>query len=119
MSDKVVERLMVSDKVVERLMVNAQLLRVEGRIGMANDMEAGADALAASQQRVRELQGRVLHAEQRVRELQGRVLHAETFDSELDDSAYEEWEREAGVKRTWESLTPGQRETWAERGGRR
>jgi len=105
MSDKVVERLMVSDKVVERLMVNAQLLRVEGRIGMANDMEAGADALAASQQRVRELQG--------------RVLHAETFDSELDDSAYEEWEREAGVKRTWESLTPGQRETWAERGGRR
>ena len=40
----------------ERLMVNAQLLWDEGRVGMANDVEAGARALAASQEWVRELE---------------------------------------------------------------
>ena len=43
------------DNTAERLMVNAQLLRDEGRVGMANDIVAGARALAASQEQVREL----------------------------------------------------------------
>ena len=56
-----------SGSMAERLMVNAQLLSDEGRVGMANDIEAGAKALAASQEQVRRAEQRAGLAEMALR----------------------------------------------------
>jgi len=65
--------------------------------------------------RISEIADKVAQLEEKIKQLRGRIEHAELFDGELPNSAYSSDELLNGIGRIWESLNDAQKQFWIDR----